>query len=101
MQECPQDDVCGVSDRTPDVFCTGNRLFLKEWSDSVPEHNLEYLTVDGIKAVAVSNLDSKELEKEISKDAGETSFYLEKDILILTPQFHFLHQSVLNLCQNF
>ncbi len=35
--------------------------------------------VDGIKAVAVSNLDSKELEKEISKDAGETSFYLEKD----------------------
>ena len=35
--------------------------------------------VDGIKAVGVSNLDSKELEKEISKEAGEVGFYLEKD----------------------
>src|SRR5699024_806944 len=35
--------------------------------------------IDGIKAVAVSNLDSKELEKEISKNAGEGGFYLEKD----------------------
>ena len=35
--------------------------------------------LDGVKAVAASNLDLKELEKEISKDAGEASFYLEKD----------------------
>lgn len=35
--------------------------------------------IDGIKAVAISNLDSKELEKEISKNVGEVGFYLEKD----------------------
>lgn len=33
----------------------------------------------GIKAVAKSNLDIKELEKELSKDVGEEGFYLEKD----------------------
>ena len=35
--------------------------------------------IDGIKAVGISNLDSKALEKEISKNAGEDGFYLEKD----------------------
>ncbi|MGL4797021.1 MAG: glutamine synthetase [Paraclostridium sp.] len=33
----------------------------------------------GIKAVAESGLERKELEKELSKDTGEESFYLEKD----------------------
>lgn len=33
----------------------------------------------GIKAVAESNLSTKELEKELSKDVGEDSFYLDKD----------------------
>ncbi|MCH1960780.1 MULTISPECIES: glutamine synthetase [Romboutsia] len=35
--------------------------------------------LDGIKAVAKSKLTTKELEKEISKDIGEESFYLEKN----------------------
>ena len=35
--------------------------------------------LDGIKHVGISNLDTKQLEKEISKNAGETGFYLEKD----------------------
>ena len=35
--------------------------------------------IDGIKAVGISNLDSKALEKEISKNEGEDGFYLEKD----------------------
>lgn len=35
--------------------------------------------LDGIIAVAKSNLSIKDLEKEISKDLGEDSFYLEKD----------------------
>ena len=33
----------------------------------------------GIKAVAESKLSTKELEKELSKDVGEDSFYLDKD----------------------
>ncbi|MGL5752025.1 MAG: glutamine synthetase [Paraclostridium sp.] len=33
----------------------------------------------GIKAIAKSKLGRKELEKELSKDVGEESFYLEKD----------------------
>jgi glutamine synthetase len=33
----------------------------------------------GIKAVAKSNLSTKDLEKELSKDMGEEGFYLEKD----------------------
>ena len=33
--------------------------------------------LDGIKAVAKSKLNTKELEKELSKDVGEESFYLE------------------------
>ena len=32
----------------------------------------------GIKAVAKSMLTTKELEKEISKEVGEESFYLDK-----------------------
>ncbi|MDR1773517.1 MAG: glutamine synthetase, partial [Clostridioides sp.] len=35
--------------------------------------------LDGIEAVAKSGLSTKELEKEISKQPGEESFYLEKD----------------------
>lgn len=35
--------------------------------------------LDGIKAAVKSGLDLKALEKEISKKAGEESFYLEKD----------------------
>ena len=35
--------------------------------------------LDGIIATAKSKLTTKELEKEISKDLGEESFYLEKD----------------------
>lgn len=35
--------------------------------------------VHGIKAVAQSKLDIKNLEKELSKDLGEDGFYLEKD----------------------
>jgi len=35
--------------------------------------------LEGITAVAKSGLDTKALEKEISKDVGEDSFYLEKD----------------------
>lgn len=39
-----------------------------------------YLSMlDGIKACVESGLDLKALEKEISKQAGEESFYLEKD----------------------
>lgn len=35
--------------------------------------------LDGIKAAAESKLTTKELEKELSKDVGQESFYLEKD----------------------
>ena len=35
--------------------------------------------LDGIKAAAKSMYSTKELEKELSKDAGEEGFYLEKD----------------------
>ncbi|MGO0807433.1 glutamine synthetase, partial [Clostridioides difficile] len=35
--------------------------------------------LDGIKAAAKSGLSTKELEKELSKNVGEESFYLEKD----------------------
>jgi glutamine synthetase len=35
--------------------------------------------LDGIKAVAKSELSTKELEKELSKEVGQESFYLEKD----------------------
>lgn len=35
--------------------------------------------LDGIKAVAKSKLTTKELEREISKEIGEESFYLEKN----------------------
>lgn len=35
--------------------------------------------LEGIRVVAESGLDTKALEKEISKDAGEEGFYLEKD----------------------
>ncbi len=35
--------------------------------------------LDGIKAVAKSELSTKNLEKEISKEVGQESFYLEKD----------------------
>lgn len=35
--------------------------------------------IHGIKAVAESKLGTKELEKELSKDIGENSFYLEKN----------------------
>ncbi|MGL4914641.1 MAG: glutamine synthetase [Romboutsia sp.] len=35
--------------------------------------------LDGIKAVADSKLSIKDLEKEISKDSGQDSFYLEKE----------------------
>lgn len=39
-----------------------------------------YLAIlDGIKASLASGKTGKELEKELSKKAGETSFYLEKD----------------------
>ncbi|WP_315165870.1 glutamine synthetase [Metaclostridioides mangenotii] len=37
------------------------------------------MMLEGIKVVAKSGLDTKALEKEISKDVGEESFYLEKD----------------------
>ena len=39
---------------------------------------LYQVMLHGIKAVAKSGLTTKELEKEISKDVGEDSFYLEK-----------------------
>ena len=35
--------------------------------------------LDGIKATAKSQLSTKELEKELSKDVGQESFYLEKN----------------------
>ena len=35
--------------------------------------------LDGIKAVAESKLSTKELEKEISKEPGQESFYLDKE----------------------
>ncbi|MDK2563340.1 glutamine synthetase [Romboutsia sedimentorum] len=35
--------------------------------------------LDGIKAVAKSGLSTKDLEKELSKEVGQESFYLEKD----------------------
>lgn len=35
--------------------------------------------LDGIKAVVESKMDSKQLEEEFSKTAGEDKFYLEKD----------------------
>ncbi len=35
--------------------------------------------LDGIKAVAKSELSTKELEKELSKEVGQESFYLETD----------------------
>ena len=40
---------------------------------------LSNICLDGIIATAKSKLTTKELEKEISKDLGEESFYLEKD----------------------
>ncbi|SDY25234.1 glutamine synthetase [Tindallia californiensis] len=44
------------------------------------------MMLDGIEAVAKSNLSAKELEIEFSKPAGEEKFYLDKDRLFRSEQ---------------
>ncbi|WP_093369949.1 type I glutamate--ammonia ligase [Tindallia magadiensis] len=44
------------------------------------------MMLDGIEAVAKSNLSAKELEGEFSKPAGEEKFYLDKDRLFRSEQ---------------
>ena len=50
--------------------------------------------LDGIKAAVKSKLTTKELERELSKDVGEESFYLEKDRVYRDENDVFEHYSL-------